>query len=75
MWSVSEAAKGLESGLGHVFGSQCDSILCHDGLSGRSVRSDEDTVSHFEAVDRFFLEVVQLEWVLDVSCARLKKKS
>lgn len=53
--------------LCHVLGGESDRVLSHHGFTRRCVRSNEDTVSHFQTIHRFFLEVVEGKWILRVS--------
>lgn len=48
----------------HVLAGQCDCILSHDSFSSGSVGSHEYRIAHFQVIDRFLLERIQLEWVL-----------
>jgi hypothetical protein len=58
-----------------VLRGERDGVFSNDGLSGRSVRSDEDRIAHFESINCFFLEVVQSEGVLEVvSCISANKQ-
>ena len=50
--------------LGHVFCGQGDRVFSYHRLTSRRMGSDENTISHFESVDCFFLEIVQFEGVL-----------
>lgn len=62
-----EAERSSDNVPGHVFGRERNRIFCHHRLSCRCMRSDKDRIAHFESVDSFLLERIQLEWVLEVS--------
>ena len=48
----------------HMFCREGDGVFCNDRLSSRCVSSDEDRVAHFQMVHSFFLESIELKWVL-----------
>ena len=50
-----------------MFCGQGYGVFGYYRLTSRRVGSDENTISHFETIDCFFLEIVQLEGVLFVS--------
>lgn len=50
-----------------MLSGKSDGVLGDHCFTGRRVGSDENGVAHLETVDSFLLEVVELEWVLDVS--------
>lgn len=52
--------------LGHVFRCKSDSIFSNNCFTGRRMGSDENTISHFQPVNSFFLEVIKFERILDV---------
>ena len=50
-----------------MFSGQGYGVFGYYRLTSRRMGSDENTISHFESIDCFFLEIVQLEGVLVVS--------
>lgn len=52
--------------LGHMFRCKGNSIFSNDRFTCRCMGSNENTVSQFESVNSFFLEVIEFERILDV---------
>lgn len=49
-----------------MFRCKGDSIFSNNCFTGRRVGSNENTISHFQSVNSFFLEVIKFERILDV---------
>ena len=61
--------RGLRRDVGeilpcHMFGCQCNSILCNNSLPRGSMRSNKHRIPILKMINRFLLEVVQFKRVL-----------